>query len=313
MEQQLDRAPCGYLVLDQELRIVEMNRTLQNLTGLKNPQHMHDLLTLASRVYFQTYFTPSIKMHGIVNEMFLTLKSETGSIPVLMNTVEQKGFYECAFIQMSVRGEYEKELLLAKRNAEKVNRETGEAYEKLQVLMGEVESKQLELMDLNLELRQLAVTDQLTGLKNRRYLEQQLSDLLARENNGRNVAILILDIDHFKQVNDTHGHQVGDAVLQELAGHLEAETEARPNDFVARLGGEEFVVVMPGAGVQEGVALGNDLCAHMASANWQHVPITVSIGVAASMPGDKVETLLARADDFLYKAKAGGRNCTVGN
>src|SRR5690606_13916771 len=171
VEQQLDRAPCGYLVLDQDLRIVEMNKTLQNMTGTKNPQHMHDLLTIASRVYFQTYFTPSIKMHGTVNEMFLTLKSDSGPMPVLMNTTEQDGFYECALIQMSVRGEYEKELLLAKRNAEQINQETVEAYEKLQVLMAEVECKQQELMDLNLELQQLATTDQLTGLKNRRYLE----------------------------------------------------------------------------------------------------------------------------------------------
>ena len=311
MEQQLDRAPCGYLVLDQELRIVEMNSTLLNMTGAKKPQHMHDLLTIASRVYFQTYFTPSIKMHGTVNEMFLTLKSDAGSMPVLMNTIEQDGFYECAFIQMSVRGEYEKELLLAKRNAEKINRETAEAYKKLQTVMEEVERKQLELIDLNLELQQLATTDQLTGLKNRRYLEARLNDFLSQANDGRKLAVLILDIDHFKQVNDTYGHQIGDAVLQELAVRLEAEVGS--DDIVVRLGGEEFVVVMPDAAVEAGLAMGNVLCTHMASAAWQHVPVTVSICVAAYVPGDQLESLLSRADGFLYKAKANGRNCVFGN
>ena len=311
MEQQLDRAPCGYLVLDQELRIIEMNKTLRNMTGIKDPQHMHDLLTIASRVYFQTYFTPSIKMHGTVNEMFLTLKSETGPMPVLMNTSEQDGFYECALIQMSVRGEYEKELLLAKRNAEKINQETAEAYEKLQTVMSEVEYRQQELMNLNQKLQQLAATDPLTGLRNRRYLEEWLEELLTQAQNGREVAMLIMDIDYFKRVNDTHGHQMGDAVLQELAWRLEAEVGSA--GIVARFGGEEFVVVMPDAGLKEGLAMGNALCGHMESADWIHVPITVSVGVASYMPGDKVDSLMERADGFLYKAKANGRNCVFGN
>ncbi|WP_245830215.1 GGDEF domain-containing protein [Planococcus faecalis] len=311
MEQQLDRAPCGYLVLDQELRVVEMNSTLRNLTSVENPQHIHDLLTIASRMYFQTYFTPSIKMHGTVNEMFLTLKSAAGHMPVLMNAVEQNGLYECALIQMSVRGEYEKELLLAKRNAEKINRETVEAYEKLQHLMSEVESKQQQLIDLNSTLQQLSITDSLTGLKNRRYLEERLHDFLLQAQNGRKVALLILDIDYFKQVNDTYGHQIGDAVLQELAWHL--ETKVGTADIVARLGGEEFVVVMPDLGIEEGLAMADSLCKHIEAADWMHVPITVSIGIAIYAPGDEVGSLLSRADGFLYKAKANGRNCVFGN
>ena len=311
MEQRLDRAPCGYLVLDQELRIVDMNTTLRNMTGTKNPQHMHDLLTIASRVYFQTYFTPSIKMHGTVNEMFLTLKSDQGPMPVLMNTTEHDGFYECTLIQMSVRGEYEKELLLAKRNAEKINRETAQAYEKLQTLMNEVECKQQELVDLNLKLQQLATTDSLTGLKNRRYLEDKLEELLVQAKDGREIAVLILDIDHFKKVNDTYGHQTGDDVLQELAARLKGKVGSA--GIVARLGGEEFVVVMPDANVEKGLAMGTALCAHMQSVKWVHVPVTVSIGVAAYVQGDEVVSLLSRADAFLYKAKAAGRNQALGS
>ncbi|WP_251047479.1 GGDEF domain-containing protein [Planococcus sp. ISL-110] len=131
------------------------------------------------------------------------------------------------------------------------------------------------------------------------------SDILKRNN------VLILDINHFKQVNDTYGHQTGDAVLQELAVRLEAEVGS--DDIVVRLGGEEFVVVMPDAAVEDALAMGNALCTRIALAAWQHVPVTVSIGVAAYVPGDKVGNLQSRADGFLYKAKANGRNRVSGN
>ncbi|EGA90815.1 diguanylate cyclase [Planococcus donghaensis MPA1U2] len=310
MEQQLDRAPCGYLVLDRDLRIVEINSTLQSLTGVENPQHIHELLTIASRMYFQTYFTPAIKMHGTVNEMFLTLKSTTGSMPALMNVVERDGFYECAVIQMSVRGEYEKELLLAKRTAEKINRETADAYDKLQTLMNEVGNKQQELLALNLELQQLAITDSLTGSKNRRYLEERLTHFLVQAEKGREVTVLILDIDHFKRVNDTHGHHIGDAVLKELARRLEEVVGS--TGIVTRFGGEEFVIIIPDVGAKEGLAKGNIICKYMESANWINVPVTVSIGVAVHLPGDDTSSWLSRADSYLYKAKADGRNCAYG-
>ncbi|WP_308786588.1 GGDEF domain-containing protein [Planomicrobium stackebrandtii] len=87
----------------------------------------------------------------------------------------------------------------------------------------------------------------------------------------------------------------------------------KAEDIEARLGGEEFVVIMPDAGAEEGQAMGNALCSRLAYADWQHIPVTVSIGVAAYVPGDKVESLLSRADGFLYKAKASGRNCVIGN
>ncbi len=311
MEQQLNRAPCGYLVLDQDLRIVEINNTLKRLIGIENPTHIHDLLTIASRMYFQTYFTPSIKMHGTVNELFLTLKSANGSLPALMNAVEKEGLYECALIQMSVRGEYEKELLLAKRSAEKINHETAQAYEKLQVLMSEVEHKQHELMTLNLELQHLAITDPLTGIKNRRFLEDQLMTFLAQAEKGREVAVLILDIDHFKQVNDTYGHQMGDAVLQELATRL--ETEVGEQGIITRIGGEEFVLVFPDVRFDQALTKSQALCDSLEAASWKHVPITVSIGVASYRSGDNVSSLLSRADDFLYQAKANGRNCSFGS
>ncbi|WP_017381079.1 hypothetical protein [Paenisporosarcina sp. TG-14] len=111
MEEQLNLAPFGYLVMDISLRILDMNQTLQDWIDLQDtPSHIHDLLTIASRIYFQTYFPPSIKMHGKVNEMYLTLKAGNEKIPILMNAVVRNQRYECVFVQMKVRDEYENEL-----------------------------------------------------------------------------------------------------------------------------------------------------------------------------------------------------------
>lgn len=307
MDEQLNLAPFGYLVIDRTYRTIEMNATMRTLAGEGRPLlHMHDLLTVASRVYFQTYFMPSIKLHGKVNEMFLTLKSAEGPVPVLMNAAERNGLFECALIGMTVRGEYEKELLLAKREAEKINRETADAYDKLKTLLAEVEAKQQELVELNKTLRQLASLDPLTGLKNRRSLEALLAEWTVQAEAGLELALLAIDIDFFKRINDTYGHQMGDAVLQELAWKLEAGTGDK--GIVARLGGEEFVIVLPETGMEAALQLAEELHSRLQSADWLHVRITVSIGVAAFLAGDTADTLFKRADKALYAAKNAGRN-----
>jgi len=214
MEEQLDYAPVGYLVMDQELKIIEMNRTMIEMSHVDSaPTHMHDLLTIASRVYFQTYFIPAIITHGAVSEMFLRLKGPEGPIPVLMNTKERNGFFECAFMEVPIRNEYENELLNAKREAEKISHATAEANSELQLLLDEVKYKQEELNVMNGRLKEMTNTDVLTGLKNRRYLEEFLPGLIAESN----LTLLIIDIDFFKRINDTFGHHAGDVVLKELA------------------------------------------------------------------------------------------------
>lgn len=240
MDRQLDLAPVGYLVMDESLRIIEMNKMMMEMTTVEAaPAHMHELLTTASRVYFQTYFIPAIITHGAVSEMFLRLKSSNGPVPVLMNTFKRNELLECAFMQMPVRNEYETELLNAKKEAETISQATAEANAQLKSLLSEVESKKDELNLLNERLQELTVTDALTGLKNRRYLEE----FLPKRVNGGSTVILMIDIDFFKKVNDTFGHHAGDVVLQNLALLLE-EVLANAG-YAARLGGEEFVAVLP--------------------------------------------------------------------
>ncbi len=163
----------------------------------------------------------------------------------------------------------------------------------------------------------LALTDELTGLYNRRYLIAHLDELIGRVNHDHvNAAILLFDIDHFKQVNDTYGHAAGDDALRELASRT--MSSVRSVDLVARLGGEEFVVVMPDTDSTIATAVAERLRSAVArqpfivGAGSVKVAVTVSIGVtAAAGDGDCRERLLKRADDALYAAKTAGRNRVV--
>jgi diguanylate cyclase (GGDEF)-like protein len=153
------------------------------------------------------------------------------------------------------------------------------------------------------------VTDALTGLDNRLVFERTLAGEIERcaRYGGRGFALLLLDIDHFKIVNDEFGHPAGDAVLKRLAQVL--ERESRSSDLLARWGGEEFVVLLPGTSLQEAGELAGRLRRGVAAAQLPvPVTLTVSIGVTAYRPGDAPEALLARADRALYAAKRLGRN-----
>lgn len=162
------------------------------------------------------------------------------------------------------------------------------------------------------ELLRLATTDPLTELANRRRLLEQVEDELARvKRYGNAAAMLMLDIDHFKRVNDTYGHAVGDKVLRHFAGL--AAQHLRQNDLLGRLGGEEFALLLPGTDL-EGAALSAErlrqfVATHPCVTDELTIPITVSIGVAEFSPADQDgDGLMARADEALYRAKQGGRN-----
>jgi two-component system, cell cycle response regulator len=163
----------------------------------------------------------------------------------------------------------------------------------------------------------LALTDELTGLYNRRYLDAHLDELIERvHQDGISAAVLMFDIDHFKQVNDTHGHVAGDDVLKELAART--VNSVRSVDLVARWGGEEFVVVMPETDLAIATAVAERLRAAVAREPFtvkeggKNLPVTISIGVtAATERGDDRDKILKRADAALHTAKTRGRNCVI--
>lgn len=162
----------------------------------------------------------------------------------------------------------------------------------------------------------LAVTDELTGLYNRRYFERHLTIMLekAREQ-ARNMAVMLLDMDFFKAVNDTHGHDAGDAVLKEFA--LRLRRNIRGVDLACRFGGEEFVVLMPDTDMRQAEGVAERVRAAVAEARFAvgegvALPVTVSVGVAMSeTEGDTPDHMIKRADIALYRAKREGRNRVV--
>jgi diguanylate cyclase (GGDEF)-like protein len=169
------------------------------------------------------------------------------------------------------------------------------------------------LIESNNLLSELSNTDSLTGLYNRRYLIEFLEREVPRaERTNENFSLLILDIDHFKKVNDTYGHQSGDVVLKVIAEV--AKGNLRNYDIAARYGGEEFVVVLPNTPLSEASIVAERLResvqALLFPAPMDALTTTVSIGVAAfpSTQVNSIETLLEKADDALYRAKHAGRN-----
>jgi two-component system cell cycle response regulator len=164
---------------------------------------------------------------------------------------------------------------------------------------------------------ELAVTDQLTGLHNRRYLETHLRGLLDEAKaNGRALSILITDIDYFKRINDTHGHDAGDVVLRDFASRL--RRHIRGIDLACRYGGEEFVVIMPDTELEVARHVGERLRECIADdafaiSSTISLPVTASMGISTLQSMDDTPlTLIKRADNALYEAKRMGRNQVVG-
>ncbi len=167
------------------------------------------------------------------------------------------------------------------------------------------------LADERRAMERLAHTDALTGLANRRHFDAQLNRVLVHaELTGEEVSLVLIDIDHFKWVNDRHSHLVGDAVLRALASEI--TRHCRVSDLAARIGGEEFVVLLPNTARTEALAVAERLRASVEALDLTQfangVQITVSAGVAGTNRAMTPDALLAAADEALYAAKRGGRN-----
>ena len=167
------------------------------------------------------------------------------------------------------------------------------------------------LMRSDVDHRTEAVIDGLTGMLNRRALDQRLRELTAQAQvTGQPIAVIASDLDHFKRVNDEHGHATGDAVLVEVAYRL--RKALRAFDLAYRVGGEEFLVVLPGADVPAATRLAEELRAAVAAEPAAGLWVTMSFGVAGSTGlGLECERLLDQADTALYEAKARGRDRVV--
>ncbi len=234
------------------------------------------------------------------------LSRETGSEELLCTAGESLARLHAA------SGDHERAYRLLQDNLKLRDRIKGaRAAQRIQAVTAPWELRALEaekeLLRLrNAELESLSRHDFLTGLANRRFLQQRLSELWSEGP----LALLVLDLDFFKRINDRHSHDIGDQVLQETAELMRVACPG--NGLAARYGGEEFVMLLPGATLDQAVQLAERLRESFASHDWNSLvpglPVTISIGVAHS---DEVATdsaLLRLADTRLYQAKRSGRN-----
>jgi diguanylate cyclase (GGDEF)-like protein/PAS domain S-box-containing protein len=172
----------------------------------------------------------------------------------------------------------------------------------------ELERYHRELEEANDQLRKLAVTDELTGLRNRRSFEERLvMEFSMARRRKRELSVLLIDVDNFKTINDRWGHAAGDEVLRRLGTIL--RTTVRLPDLPARYGGEEFVVLLPESGEESAMGLARRVRQRVAAEDWENEPLTISVGMAAM--NESLESgfqLVELADEALYAAKRAGKN-----
>jgi two-component system cell cycle response regulator len=187
---------------------------------------------------------------------------------------------------------------------------------RIKALQEDLAQRERQLADMNDRLRHISQTDALTDLDNRRYVEERLVEMFGHASRfGEPLACMMCDLDKFKSVNDTHGHQAGDAVLKQLAAIL--RREAREIDRIGRYGGEEFIYLLPGTSAAAAVVFAERVRAAVEAYEFTFpggsLRRTMSCGVAAwPHPGiDSADMLVKAADDALYVAKETGRNRVV--
>lgn len=316
MDERLNLMPGGFITINQEGLLVDMNRTFLQMVGYTfgelYEKHIETIMSKSNKFIFHTYFYPYIRLYGQVEELFISLEHKSGkSIFVLLNgkKANREGIdvIDCVLVSMGKRIVYEQEIRLAKKQLEEAFREKELALSRLEELHEEIEDKQERLIELNSKLEKLAITDSLTGLKNRRYFHIKLDEMIVDYKDGRTpFSLCLIDIDHFKQVNDVWGHTIGDQVLEQLAKI--AETTVRIEDTVIRYGGEEFVILLPLLNEQEAKLQAEQLRMEVEQATWLIDEVTISVGIATYTAEDTPVTVVNKADQALYYSKRMGRN-----
>lgn len=312
--------PCGVLVLDEKNIIVEANSLFCAWLGYQPEQLVQQpfsmLFTPASKLLYLGHILPKLQTIGLIEEKYLTLKTSTGvNLPVLLNahklTLTGKPLFVLTLMKMLRRDLIEEQLLSQRRQAEQANAEKDAANRQLQQAQAELLAQQQLLLQLNKDLAALSVTDALTELFNRRYYDTELDANLALfQRTEQAFALILLDIDFFKSINDTHGHDVGDSVLKALSAQLKQHT--REIDTLARIGGEEFAIILPGSKLEDAMLVAERHRTAIATMLNIGFKVTASFGVTVVQVGDTKTSIYNKADKALYHAKSSGRNqvCT---
>jgi diguanylate cyclase (GGDEF)-like protein len=290
----LDNMIEGVLVLDNERRIADLNCAAQGYLGLSEhrAKGAHAKELLANWPQLLHYCNSDAEEQGEV--YVLDRHFDVRALPLHENGHRRVG------------------LLLVLRDISTYRMAQNQLREANERLRAHV----LEIEALQVKLREQAIRDALTGLFNRRYLEETLQREFARAaRSARPLCIVMIDIDHFKELNDAHGHRAGDAALLAVGRLLAAQT--RGGDVACRYGGEEFVLALPGANLETAHERAEHLRRAVESLRVLQddavLSMTISAGIAAyPMHGERVDQVLDNADQALYQAKNSGRNrCVV--
>jgi len=288
----LDLLPGGVLVTTMDRQIRFANAFFRTDLALDDTTLagalVETLLTPAARIFYDTYLHPLLLTAGRCDEVQFNLRSGTGDpVPVVACLRRSDGdeplVYWC---------------LMRADNRSRM-------YDELVKAQEDVSSYARRMQDL-------AATDALTGMPNRREFERLTRrDLRSADRLGQTVALVMIDIDHFKSFNDSHGHAAGDEVLRRFGATL--MSVVRGGETIARLGGEEFASCLCGADAAGAEAFARRVHDSLRDLTVEQRQITVSIGIALRPPGGSrdLTALLNQADAALYGAKAAGRNCTV--
>lgn len=280
----------GHLVLDTQRKIIFCNAYVCSLTKISQEaligEAISKFFTKASNIFLDTYIYPILLDEKLVTESQMTWRNDHGdAVPVVVNIkLGQNGMSYWSLYTCTKRDKLHTELIKTK--------------------------EQLQAQSEN--LYELATTDPLTGLLNRRELLTQAENVASQmARNSSSYAVFTLDVDFFKQVNDTHGHQAGDEVLLQLAKAL--LKDRRANDLVARVGGEEFVIVLPDVDEESAFLIAEKIRINVAEQEVGGISITLSIGGVVSAKGTELNfnNLLALSDNALLLSKKTGRNKTI--
>jgi len=286
--------------LDENGRLIEANAGFLRIIDLEGKPIGAPVARFFSQPSFAALIRADPAADGEIYRGLLTMGDNTGPTRTLRAHVWR--------VESHIR-------VLAEYNIEELERLNDKVLE----LNREYANAQMELAQTNFKLQQreaeiiaLSLTDPLTGLGNRRRLEEALATEITRvERTGERFSIFMTDLDHFKRINDTYGHDAGDKVLTSFGDLLRKQTRA--TEILARFGGEEFIALMPHTGLKHALSTAERIRVVIASTRIEPLSerITASFGVAELTTGEKGDSLLRRVDKALYAAKDSGRNCVI--
>jgi diguanylate cyclase (GGDEF)-like protein len=306
----LRHSKCLLVLLDREGSLIEQNVPMQELhEQLPHIHTIQPLLISSSQARLQAVLQDTLA-HKSLQQAVLNFAPNELHLPTS---------YECYFIPLP-----DEQILLYAEPLPpldertiyehvKITNELAITTRELQKARHELLLRQQALEEAIVKIEQLAYIDELTGLFNRRSIINRLQEEIERSNRySVDLSVLLIDVDHFKDINDRYGHHVGDIVLRHLA-RLQQQS-LRKVDFLGRYGGEEFLIVLPSTSLQAAIRAAELLRNHIEASSFETnksepIHLTISVGVARFMPHqDTLETLLSRADEAMYRAKTGGRN-----